>query len=108
AYLMALNDRSVDPPWGVEGGRAAEPCAAVVDSPGGQPKSVGKCQARPIPDGTLVSLRTGGGGGFGDPQERDAELVAQDVRAGYVSRERAAADYGVVFESNTLAIDTAA
>jgi N-methylhydantoinase B len=77
----------------------------MVDAPGGRRKTIGKCQARPIPDGTIVSLRTGGGGGFGDPRERDAELVAQDVRAGYVSRERAATDYGVVLNPNSFEID---
>jgi N-methylhydantoinase B len=46
--------------------------------------------------GTLIRIRTTGGGGWGDPLERDPSLVARDVRWGKVSREAAAADYGVV------------
>ena len=37
-----------------------------------------------------------GGGGLGDPLDRDAERVARDVRNGMVSADRALADYGVV------------
>jgi N-methylhydantoinase B len=38
----------------------------------------------------------GGGGGFGPPRERDPRRVLEDVRAGYVSLEAAARDYGVI------------
>jgi N-methylhydantoinase B len=41
-------------------------------------------------------LQSGGGGGFGDPFDRDPELVARDVGDGYVTRDGAARDYGVV------------
>jgi N-methylhydantoinase B len=44
---------------------------------------------RPPPQGTLVELRCGGGGGFGDPRERDAAAVHADVREGYVTEEHA-------------------
>jgi N-methylhydantoinase B len=49
-----------------------------------------------VPAGTLVRIRTTGGGGWGDPLERDPAFVARDVRWGKVSRAAAAADYGVV------------
>lgn len=48
-----------------------------------------------VPGERLVSL-TGGGGGYGDPLERDAALVCHDVSEGWVSRERAQKVYGVV------------
>ena len=41
-------------------------------------------------------MRSGGGGGFGDPMERDPKLVAEDVREGYVSPAVAQTVYGVV------------
>ena len=41
-------------------------------------------------------LQTGGGGGFGNPLDRDPVLVAQDISYGYVTREGAERDYGVV------------
>ena len=49
--------------------------------------------------GTLLRLERPGGGGLGDPLERPAQTVLEDVRQGYVSAERAAGDYGVVVES---------
>jgi N-methylhydantoinase B/oxoprolinase/acetone carboxylase alpha subunit len=44
----------------------------------------------------IVTIHTGGGGGFGNPWERDPEGVRQDVMAGYVTLECAERDYGVV------------
>ncbi len=56
----------------------------------------------------VFSWELAGGGGFGDPLERDPERVRQDVVRGYVSLARAAQDYGVVLDPATLAIDAAA
>jgi N-methylhydantoinase B len=50
-----------------------------------------------------VRMSTGGGGGYGDPKERPLELVERDVIRGFVSRESARADYGVVIASNSKA-----
>ena len=56
----------------------------------------------------LLSVEFAGGGGLGNPLERDPERVRQDVLRGYVSIEAAHADYGVVLDPNTLDIDAAA
>jgi len=45
--------------------------------------------------GSSLTFINSGGGGFGDPRERDVEAVARDVRHGLVSREAALRDYGV-------------
>jgi N-methylhydantoinase B len=50
----------------------------------------------PIGEGDIFSRPTAGGGGFGDPLERDPNLVIEDIKDDYVSIERAAKDYGVV------------
>ena len=50
----------------------------------------------PLAPGDRFVLETPGGGGFGSPLERDPRRVLADVRAGYVSRERAESEYGVV------------
>ena len=50
----------------------------------------------PLPAGTLVRIDTTGGGGWGDPLEREPELVALDVEQGKVSLLGALNDYGVV------------
>jgi N-methylhydantoinase B len=46
--------------------------------------------------GDAYMMQSGGGGGFGDPMERDPALVAEDVREGYVTRAVAQNVYGVV------------
>ena len=55
-----------------------------------------------------VIVRTGGGGGWGDPLDRDPELVRGDVIEGFVSRHRAQQEYGVVVEGAGLDVDRAA
>src|SRR6185503_13019103 len=55
--------------------------------------------------GDFFAVRSGGGGGHGDPLERDPYRVARDVADGYVSREAARTEYGVVVGSdNQLAV----
>ena len=59
-------------------------------------------------NGDTISFYSAGGGGYGNPLERDPQAVAQDVRLGYVSLERARRDYGVVLDPETLSVDHAA
>jgi N-methylhydantoinase B len=55
--------------------------------------------------GDLVSIRTGGGGGWGDPLERDPELVLWDVVNEYITPETAREVYGVVVDPEKRQID---
>ena len=57
--------------------------------------------------GDIVTINTGGGGGFGNSWERDIELVRRDVLDGYITREGAERDYGVVFAADGLEVDLA-
>jgi N-methylhydantoinase B len=67
----------------------------------------------PIPHGIYrrfwpidrIKFRLGGGGGYGDPFEREIELVLEDVRAGLVSVTAATQAYGVVIDPRTLEVD---
>jgi N-methylhydantoinase B len=56
----------------------------------------------------LLSVEFAGGGGLGNPLEREPERVREDVLRHYVSIEAARADYGVVLNPKTLDIDEAA
>ena len=49
-----------------------------------------------------------GGGGYGNPVERDPELVEKDVLEGYVTRDDAAEQYGVIIDPGTLKVDVGA
>jgi N-methylhydantoinase B/oxoprolinase/acetone carboxylase alpha subunit len=65
------------------------------------PQMLGNVGFKP---GESFVFHSGGGGGWGDPLERDAALVAEDVRNEIVSREQAEAQYGVIL-SDGLELD---
>jgi len=62
---------------------------------------------KPVTADSDVIVRTGGGGGWGDPLERDPEAVRSDVLEELVSREAARDDYGVVLKED-LSVDQTA
>lgn len=95
--------------FGQFGGRSGSINRALLRFPDGTervPKS--KEIIRDIPTGTVFLQEAGGGGGYGEPFERDAERVAAEVRNGTVSAEAAARDYGVVVQSASGGLDPAA
>lgn len=55
--------------------------------------------------GDVLRIMTSGGGGWGNPAERDPLQVLQDVKDGFVSLQSAREDYGVVIEAETWKID---
>jgi N-methylhydantoinase B len=62
-----------------------------------------------IQPGERAANKNPGGGGFGNPFERDVQKVVEDVRNGLVSLDGARLDYGVVITDRaTLTVDTAA
>ena len=90
--VSCIVDRTAYPALGLLGGGQGAPGEVVLD--GGQRLSP-KAQVDLTPK-QVVHLNPPGGGGFGDPFQRDTELVRRDVVAGYVSPEAAQRDYGVV------------
>jgi N-methylhydantoinase B len=102
ASLYLWFERSVTPGWGLFGGRDAVGPDVVVNPGRDDERHMLKTNALPLDAGSVVDLRTGGGGGFGEAFERDPERVRADVRDGYVSLEGAARDYGVVLDPETL------
>jgi N-methylhydantoinase B len=96
-YFMSIADRSILSCWGVNGGKAGRPFAVMIDPDGqNQRPADALADGEPVPAGTLITIRTTGGGGWGDPLDREVGLVVRDVAWGKVSRARAAADYGVM------------
>jgi N-methylhydantoinase B len=96
-YFMSIADRSILSCWGVNGGRAGRPFQVTIDPGGpGEREVDALADGEFVAKGTVIRIRTTGGGGWGDPLERDAGQVVRDVAWGKVSRQAAAADYGVV------------
>jgi N-methylhydantoinase B len=101
ADLWANFDRIGCPPWGVQGAKAGKSGQVLIYKNGDtQPELLYKTENRPLQAGDRVRMSTGGGGGYGDPRQRPIELVARDVIRGFVSRESAREDYGVVFDDS--------
>ena len=77
----------------MSGGGEGRPNSWGVRDPHGTFTAYPKVTGLEIAAGSVVEVRTGGGGGFGDPRARPPEKVLDDVRNGYVSEEAAARDY---------------
>ena len=91
------DDRWLTYPWGVNGGDAGRARPQVARARRRQPRRCcrRKCHDVPVAPGDVLHFVTWGGGGWGDPLERDPALVALEVRRGLVTAE-GARRYGVV------------
>jgi N-methylhydantoinase B len=92
--------RSKCPPWGIAGGTAGEPGGNLLKLPGEKAFKWITGANIPVPLNSQAIVRTGGGGGWGDPLERDAALVAADAAEGLISRRAARELYGVVLRGS--------
>jgi N-methylhydantoinase B len=93
------------PPWGLLGGGEGSVVRVYTDTDDGTTEIDRSWQNLSLSDGETYRQESGGGGGVGDPLERDPERVSEDVRNGYVSRETATETYGVAFEGDSLDVD---
>ena len=84
------------PPWGLWNGKAGEFGGYLMRLPGEQDFTPMRGSHVAVPIGSEAIVRTGGGGGWGDPLERDPKAVQHDVAEEFISAEAALRDYGVV------------
>jgi N-methylhydantoinase B len=98
-------NRAIIPPWGMHGGSSGTLNRIHVYR--GDEKILDTRQALSfkLKYDDVVSIRTGGGGGWGSPLERSPEAVKSDVIVGFLSIEDAERIYGVVFNQQDLSID---
>jgi N-methylhydantoinase B len=92
--------RFIRPPEGLFGGKPGATAKFLINGVPGNP--YGLTQLKP---GDAVTIDAAGGGGHGNPLERDPEMVARDVLEGYVSPEKAKEDYGVLIDPEALKVD---
>ncbi|NVD43376.1 hydantoinase B/oxoprolinase family protein [Ensifer sp. HO-A22] len=97
AYLQVSTENNANPLWGLAGGGDAGQSRTVVTEPNGVKRTyddrVG--DIGPLKAGTMISMYTANGGGWGDPRERDPMRIADDVVNDFMSMEEAANNYGV-------------
>jgi N-methylhydantoinase B len=99
--MISVLERCIAPHAGVAGGLPGGRTYGVLDSSiYGEGFEIIKTPDQPIAKGDLLSIRSGGGGGFGNPLERDPERVREDVLEELVSVQAAQELYGVVFDSD--------
>jgi N-methylhydantoinase B len=104
-------DRVVCRPWGLFDGLAGYGNSVAIHrfaADSEQRFANGKALNQVLKSGDAYILRSGGGGGFGSPLDRELMAVERDVRCGYVTKEAAEKYYGVVFVPETNEIDIAA
>jgi N-methylhydantoinase B len=98
AVMSCCTDRARSITWGINGGLPGVPHGVSLTQDGEQTEMGTVFSNYPISEGDEFVRPSSGGGGFGDPLDRDPEAVVEDVKDDYVSVERAERDYGVVIE----------
>ncbi len=105
--IAVHDERWLTYPWGVRGGEPGmRSTKRLVRADGSEEWLPAKCDGVKVKEGDVLYFNTWGGGGWGDPLERDPELVRTDVVRGLVSTE-GARRYGVVID-DAGAVDTGA
>ncbi len=94
--IAVHDERWLTYPWGVRGGEPGmRSTKRLVRTDGSEQWLPAKCDGVKVNEGDVLYFNTWGGGGWGDPLERDPELVRVDARRGLVSQQ-GARRYGVV------------
>lgn len=97
--------RSKFPAWGINGGGDGTPNYMMIIPKDGEPERRSRITVRPLRRGDVVRFITGSGGGYGNPRERDPELVLNDVLDEYATLEEARELYGVAIDPETMTVD---
>ena len=99
-------DRHIYPCWGIFGGKPGGLSHSYFVRNGEREEAPSKF-VRPMKRGETFRAEMAGSGGYGDPMQRDAQAVAEDVRQEKISIAHASTEYGVVVDE-TFALDNAA
>jgi N-methylhydantoinase B len=108
ATISHRGERHFTQPWGLAGGLAGASSRSIVRRENGGEEVVPSKMNIELRRRDHILFWTSGGGGFGDPLERPAEAVLDDVLNGKVSEQAAREDYGVIVSGGQVAADTEA
>ncbi|MFH1049347.1 MAG: hydantoinase B/oxoprolinase family protein [bacterium] len=98
--MVVFGDGDVEPPYGLKGGKQGILNKISITYPDGKERvPMSKDLISGIPTGTVYRQIAGGGGGYGNPKEREKDKVIADVRNEVVSVEKAKEDYGNLINS---------
>jgi N-methylhydantoinase B len=104
--VVTFGDGDVEPPFGLFGGKSARLNKIELQYPDGKVyKTTSKDLVEDVTEGIVLFQQAGGGGGYGNPYLRNPGLVAQEVKNGIISIEKAKKDYGVVVDPETYRLN---
>jgi N-methylhydantoinase B len=105
AKVTLSTERGKLRPWGILGGKSGGVSQCLLYSPDGQKKKLPSKTTMEVKPDYRIALITAGGGGAGNPLEREAQKVREDVIQGFVSLKEAEEEYGVILNPKTLEIE---
>ena len=94
AQASVCCERSVTPPFGLDGGLPGGPAVTTLIPPLGNARKLNSKGGFLAPPGSLVVLEAPGSGGYGNPRDRDPAALCEDLLDGYVTPAAARRDYG--------------
>ena len=107
ATVQLRTDRTDFLPWGVEGGKPGTPTRNYLN-PDTEPQELPGKYLTTLKQGDVYRMIQAGGGGYGDPLERDVYAVLDDVRQEKLTLDHVRREYGVVIDPGILELDLAA
>lgn len=107
--ISIQDDRHSSRPWGLLGGQPGKSSGRWLEHADGSREALpAKVDGQRVRAGDRLIVRTAGGGGWGDPLQRDPRLVQTDLSRGLIGAERARERYGVVLHGDGRELDSQA
>lgn len=94
SFMTAGYTRSRILPWGIDGGLEGSPNYVEVLRTDGSSERYAFASGISVDTDDVIRIHTGAGGGAGDPKKRDREAIAEDIRNGFITAERAREVFG--------------
>ena len=104
ATFQLRSDRHDFLPWGMEGGKPGTPTRNFIN-PDTENREIPGKHLMTLKKGDLYRLMQAGGGGYGDPLERDVYSILDDVHQEKLTAAYALREYGVVIDPETIEVD---
>ncbi len=106
--LVMFGDGRIHPPYGLFGGQPGSVNMAYINEESDGAYVIASKESLQLKQNDVYTSYPSGGGGWGDPMQRDVELVRQDARNEIISTRCAQETYGVVFVPGSWDVDAAA
>ncbi|MFP3951849.1 MAG: hydantoinase B/oxoprolinase family protein [Candidatus Bathyarchaeia archaeon] len=104
ATVSIMGERTKVPPWGLKGGKPGAMAEYILIRNGVGEALPSKCTIS-LERGDILVIKTPGGGGYGDPLQREPKRVLRDYNNGLISVRSAEEDYGVIIDQDTGSLD---